>query len=261
MKNFIALVLIAITSIMPCSFASEAYVDFSEISFAESASKKIKELKEAINATKGQVRAIDLSQDRIDSKTFDKITDKLDIVNSNYKYLMVVNLEDNHIDENAANSLAIWLKLKSRPFINISNNPISLKNVYRIFDAFQIEFTLEETRDFMRQIIFMSKEYVNKAKRNVQVYKSFERKGIIPYDWDAIHHKFYNLQDYKDLLATREENKRQEVICKMKKIASDSPRKSIKLVEDKGEDEEDSLPDSILIQNLANLSINTSKSQ
>jgi hypothetical protein len=62
----------------------------------------------------------------------------------------------------------------------------------------------KEALHYIKNVIFMRKDYVNKASKEVKIYKTFVEDFYLPQDWDKIHKEYYSLKLLKEFYKFRE---------------------------------------------------------
>ncbi|MCI5055358.1 MAG: hypothetical protein MRY83_04570 [Flavobacteriales bacterium] len=222
MKNIIRFLVIFIVSF---SFypAYSDYVDCSEWNLSKNPSIKISRIRDMLKEKESEVEGLGFSQNRMTSAQFNEITESLDP--EKYLNLKILNLNDNLIGVDAASSFLRWLRLPSAPWINITGNAsISLKNISEFHEALgSLIDDPSDLKEKMKRVIFMSHQYVPKAKRSVEVYSMHVGAGIIPWDWDQQHKCFYTSKFFKKLQAQRAVDRFTKCMEGMKILAASPP--------------------------------------
>jgi hypothetical protein len=199
------------------------YVDCSEWDLSIKPSLKIQKIRDALGGKEAEIKGLGLSQNRMTSDQFQEITESLDP--TKYLNLRILNLNDNLIGVDAAPSLLKWLSLPSAPWINITGNAsISLKNVSKLHAT--LKSLIDDSLDLkgkMGRVIFMSHQYVQKAKNSVAVYNTHVDVGIIPEDWGQRHKYFYTSEYFKNLQTQRAVDRLATCMEGMKILAATPP--------------------------------------
>ena len=159
------------------------------------------------------VQELSLAKNYLDDSTFMQLTDAMPENQDSFVNLVVLDLTTNQLTEASVNSLLKWYKrsmdknrtLKSEFYINLANNySIALHNVNKLSEGFKELFRGEDPngyqekhQEIMRHMIFMSRQYIGKASRDVRVYKQYITESLIPEDWAKIHRDYYALDVLK----------------------------------------------------------------
>ncbi|MBY0273663.1 MAG: hypothetical protein K2X02_09730 [Alphaproteobacteria bacterium] len=222
MKNIIRYLVMFIVSF---SFypAYSDYVDCSEWDLSINPDSKIQKIRHVLEGKEAEIEGLGFSQNRMTSTQFQEITASLDL--TKYLHLRILNLNDNLIGVDAASSLLRWLSLPSAPWINITGNAsISLKNISKLYEAFGLLIDdPSDLKEKMARVIFMSHQYVPKAKRSVEIYSMHVDAGIIPGDWDQQHKYFYTSEFFKKLQVQRAVDRLTKCMEGMKILAASPP--------------------------------------
>ncbi|MDI9637894.1 hypothetical protein QM565_19385 [Geitlerinema splendidum] len=222
MKNIIGSIIILIVSFSFCPVQSD-YVDCSEWDLSINPALKIQKIRFVLEGQEAGIEGLGFSQNRMTSAQFDEITASLDP--EKYLNLKILNLNDNVIDTAAAPSLLKWLGLPSAPLINITgNSSISLKNISKLYGALgSLIDDPSDLKEKMKRVIFMSPQYITKAKSSVAIYNTHAEEGIIPGDWDQRHKSFYASEYFKRLQAQRAIDRLTKCMEGMKILATTPP--------------------------------------
>lgn len=222
MKNIIRYLVMFIVSF---SFypAYSDYVDCSEWDLSINPDSKIQKIRHVLEGKEAEIEGLGFSQNRMTSTQFQEITASLDL--TKYLHLRILNLNDNLIGVDAASSLLRWLSLPSAPWINITGNAsISLKNISKLYGAFGLLIDDPSgLKEKMGRVVFMSHQYVPKAKSSVAIYNEHVGTGIIPEDWDERHKYFYASECFKKLQAQRAADRLTRCMEGMKILAATPP--------------------------------------
>lgn len=246
MNLFLTLSYFICINLISTPLASSSHFNFTDYNFNENLPGKTIPIEEKLSTIKGKllkssnVMSMNLKKTNLNSSTFKRLTKCLltePLIESSLKSFQILEISDNKIDENAAPSIAKWLLLTSKPYIKLTGNPIALKNISKLYTGFTNNgFSNENINKFMKKIIFVSKEYVRKASKTVQIYKTLVDNKIIPRNWACIHSEFYNLKFYKSLLKQEEINQFNLVMEKMERLSILSPSQLQSSNEEKEED-------------------------
>lgn len=191
-----------------------------------------------------KVVALGFSSNSMDAACFQKLTGKLNP--SQYKNLEILDVSTNPLNEEAVPVFLEWLKVSPHLYINVVLTHLGVRNVETLFDTLvqilsrgvdkdlkgledtEQGKTLKTTPDeegsllskgalsfpsvekralkIMKRFIFISKGYLSRASKNIQIYKALVDKGKIPPHWLQIHRGFYALPVLKKLKQQRELN-------------------------------------------------------
>ena len=134
------------------------------------------------------IEILSFSGAKMNSSNFDNVTESVSLQN-----LKILDLSYNCLDQSIAPPLIKWMN--DNMYVDITHNPIDVKNVAKLHFEFSKYNSPEK---FMKQIIFIPKNYLRTAKRS-QIYKNLVDNKIIPGNWYAIHEEYSNLNIKKKL--------------------------------------------------------------
>lgn len=197
-------------------FSSHEYIDFNDLDLTKDSTSKTARIVDDLQTYSSTVVAFALTNSVMTSEIFCDLTKKLTL--KEFSKLKILDISDNKIDEKAAPVLANWLRLNSKPYIKITGTPIALKNVEKLYKSFN-ELYPNEAATFMKNIIFMSRDYINKASKTVKIYKTLVSQKAIPQNWAEIHNKFYELDEYKNLLRQRDFTRYHSTMVNMQRLS------------------------------------------
>lgn len=196
------------------------FLDFSRMDFDEAPSSRfagvsgenIQRSKQAIEVVQRSVRSIEnLSTIQVLSFRYDNMT------STSFNYLTtqilpyfqerqqetpnlkILDLSHNQLDQRAARGFQDWLVWNENLYIDVTNNPIGVKNVKKIYEEFlSITEDGSTAQALMGKIIFVPRNYLPEARGRVKIYKDLANDGMIPKDWAQIHDHYYALEEKKD---------------------------------------------------------------
>ena len=186
---------------------TKLYYDFSELNFMIDFDKKSEFIKNKLSINPSEILGIGLQYNKMTTDQFINLSNLLPL--KEFTSLKVLNISDNKIDANITPILNLWLSLPSKPNIKMTGTILSCKNIKTLADQFRLEYP-NKVSNFIKHIIFVSEEYINKAD-SLDFYKQLINDGKISLNWADKHHKFYNSVHYKNLTKIQEWNKYQMV--------------------------------------------------
>lgn len=115
--------------------------------------------------------------------------------------LKILDLSDNYLTQISTNSLLKWIDLPSQPSIKITGNPVSLKNIKKIYNEITVinQYPADKINYYLSKIIFCSQGYYNKASKN-PIYIKYVSDKILSDKWVDFHKKFYESIEYQNLI-------------------------------------------------------------
>ena len=189
--------------------------DFSGINLSYNFNRKFQRIVDDISS---KIEVLGLAQNKITPNILNTITKNLN--SEHFTNLKLLDLSNNPLDETCIKTLLQWLTLPSKPYIRLCGTEIGLKRVKRLYHQL-IQLVPTEAPCIMKQIIFVSKDYVKKASR-LGIYQKLVQENIIPSNWVEIHHTFYTTI-YPKMIYQRDCNQYIMVERNMKRLALELP--------------------------------------